>query len=292
MQPLRKYLLGLFILVIMCSFGSSALAQEGGSNAHTDATQQQNFSPVFEASESKRNVPGGVLPGFPEQPSFFANPMMTHEMMGLVDLAKIKSKWSRFDIEKWGNKNDRENVEIRSRIMANNFESSDELKITFIEPDKVIPSAVVVGILQANVKKKGTPMEAAFSVLAREAIEKGANVIYPMNEGAKRVLSASGWGAALGYSHVAIGGGSERSAGVGTIGIGYSEGESGYSHKPFARLAIYKVEEKYFDELPVFPENGGDEAKEKLQKQNQYLRQQLKQMQQTIKQYQKQQEAQ
>lgn len=292
MQPLRKYLLGLFILIIMCSFGSSAaLAQEGGSNAHTDATQQQEFSPIFEASESKRSMPSGALPGFPNQPSFFANPMMTHEMMGLVDLAKIKSKWSEVNVRSWSNEEDQENVELRSRIIRSYFDPSEEMKITFVQPKKDIFDVNLIGVLQANVTEEEVPMEAVFSVLGQKALEEGANLMYPMNEGAKRVLTASGWGAALGYSHVVMGGGSERTAGVGTVGLGYSEGQSDYKHKPFARVAIYKVKEKYYDELPVFPENGGDKAKEQLQKQNQQLKQQLKQMQQTIQQYQQQQEA-
>ena len=181
-----------------------------------------------------------------------------------------------------------DNVDLRSRIVTDYLDKSDNLKITFVKPSSDICDLKhfeFVGILQANAVEEGTPMEAVFAVLAQKSIDSGANVMFPMNQGAKRVLSASSAGISLGYSHVVIGGGSERTAGAGTAGIGITKGESGYRHEPFARVAIYKFGEEEYKNCPVFPENGHD----KVKSQNQILQQKVRQLQQKVRQYQQEQ---
>lgn len=106
--------------------------------------------------------------------------------------------------------------------------------------------------------------------------------MYPVNEGAQKVLSANAFGLAFGYSHVVMGGGSERTAGAGTAGIGKSWGESKYSHQPFARVALYKVKDDVYKEINTFPKNGYDSVKQE----NINLRNHIKNLQQRVEQYQ------
>ncbi len=86
-----------------------------------------------------------------------------------------------------------------------------------------------------------------------EALNMGGNVIVPLNEGAGRVLGASGWAVSLGYTHVAIGG-SEGQAGVGGVGLGYASGQSSHRHDPFARFAVLNVAHDLYGNLLIFPE--------------------------------------
>jgi hypothetical protein len=86
-----------------------------------------------------------------------------------------------------------------------------------------------------------------------EALQMGGNVLVPLNEGAGRVLGASGWAASIGYTHVVIGG-AEGQAGVGGVGLGYASGKSAYRHDPFARFAVLNVPSDIYARLLIFPE--------------------------------------
>lgn len=274
----------IILAVLICMFFVNPLMakniqQSGASNANLDA-----YSSIYmEGSEGKRNTPNSVLPGFPQGPSYFSDVPMTHEYIGIVDLAKINPVWSKSDFRQWSkNKEDYFDVNVEERITYNYYDPMDKMKITFINPAQN-NMVEFVGIIQANAKKN-TTTEAVFSILGQKCLENGANLMYPINEGAKRVLGSSAWGVTAGYVHVEIGGNNESTAGSGVSGIGYSKGETSYRHEPFIRVAVYRVRNNdVFDSYPVFPENNGN----KLKEENQKLREQIKHMEQMVDQYQK-----
>jgi len=304
MKKLISVLLTLSVFMFMGL--SSAMADGEGSpnNIHSPSQENTNnnnpnisgsqeniqsagVSAIFEASDGKRNVPNAVLPGFPQGPSYFSDVPMTHEYLGIEDLAKLKYEWREINIKAFGNWNDGDMdlVNLKEKITANYLDKSDRFKISFINPNSnnmVRKHSLFVGIITVSADDKEATSETLFSVIGKRALENGANLVYPINQGAQRVLNASATGVALGYTHIVMGGGSERTAGAGTLGIGYSTGETKYSHSPFLRVAIYKVDETVYDNLKIFP-NGNNQ-----EKQTRALQQKVRELQEKVNQYQKQ----
>lgn len=272
---MKKFISVLFIFtVIMFVMSGLSYAQ---STSESGADANAGVSATFEGSESKRNMPNSVLPGFPGFSSYFSKTLMTHEYMGIEKLVEMKHEWSEFNITTFTNevKNDIKKVNIKSYSMHLYKDKPEKLKITFIKPEE---NAAFMGTLVASAEGDGIPMEAVFAAIAKKAFEKGANVIYPMNQGAKRVLSASSTGVALGYTHVVMGGGSESAAGAGTAGIGVSKGESSYRHEPFVRVSLFRVNQESYDNLKIFP-NGAENTN--------VLQEKIKSLQEKVDQHQK-----
>ncbi|MFW6242756.1 MAG: hypothetical protein ACOC2W_01200 [bacterium] len=257
-----------------------------GNSAGANAGSTAITAPTFEASDGKRNTPNAVLPNFPQGPSYFSDVPMTHEFLSLADLAKINFEWTDASVKSWMNEDDKSKVDINERIIYGFYDPSEKFKITFENTNKRKRSEFI-GVLVASANDS-VSMEAVFAKLADKCIEHGANLMYPMNEGAQRVLTANSKGWALGYSHIVFSGGSERTAGAGTIGYGNSEGESKYNHEPFARVAIYRVKPEIYKNVKTFPENGYDKVKQE----NKQLREYVRNLQEKIKQHQQQNEAQ
>lgn len=204
---------------------------------------------TFEASESKRNVPSPVLPGFPQGPSYFSDVPMTEEFMSIEDLARLNSEWSDVTVKSfsgWQDSTDFDDVEYSERILYSFHDPSEKVKISFANPRH--QRWKFIGILTAKAKKN-VDMTAVMSTILQGAVKNGANLIYPINQGAKRVLSASSVGVAFGYTHVVIGGG--------TSGFGWAKGETSYRHEPFLRVGIFKVGEEEYKNVPTFT-NGAD----------------------------------
>ncbi len=251
---------------------------ETNTSAEADVSAYQIFSPTFEGSEQKRNMPGGVLPGHPMLPGYFAQPLMTHEFASLTLFAEMKMEWTEEDLSNWSEDKDRRNVNLSSRNTIVSLGSSSRIKLMMEKPREY----EFIGILVANATKADTPSEAVFSVLAQEAMRNGANIIVPLNEGARRILEASGWGVSLGATWVQIGGGNEQQAGVGAAGIGYAKGQSSYRHEPFARVMIARVSPELYARLgaPERPEEVRElepSKLERIEENNELLRQLLQQ---------------
>lgn len=74
--------------IFMVAFMMSGVWAQTESESNADA----NLSAVFESSDSKRSLPNAVLPGFTSGPSYFSDAPMTHEYMGIADLARINNE--------------------------------------------------------------------------------------------------------------------------------------------------------------------------------------------------------
>ncbi|MGM0628885.1 MAG: hypothetical protein ACQESA_00460 [Patescibacteria group bacterium] len=252
-------------------FGIIPVAGAQSQNTSADANVESNqiYSPTFEGGESKRNMPGTGLPGFPHTPSYFAKPLMTHEFLSLSKFAEAKLEWTREDINNWSEDSDLIEVKTDGRSTKSTHSPTDKLKVLLQKPKKYD----FIGFIMARADEENTSMEAVFSRLASTGLGMGANVLVPINEGAKRVLSASAWGISLGYTQVKIGGGSEQDAGAGAVGFGYAEGESAYRHEPYARVMAISVSPEVYKKLG----SSGD-RETKLEMENQQLKQQMRQM--------------
>jgi hypothetical protein len=231
----------LAITVAMMFQTTEALAQSSQADANVES--YQNFSPTFEGSG--RNYPNGGLPGFPQLPGNFAQPLSTHEFLSLKTFSEMKTEWTKDEIENWSEDSDRKNVNISNRKILLELEEASRIKMVMEKPAEY----QFIGMLVANAIKAETPSEAVFSVLAEDALKNGANVMVPLNEGARRVLEASGWGISLGFTFVQIGGGSEQSSGVGAAGIGFTKGQSSHRHEPFARVMLARVSPELYAQL-------------------------------------------
>ncbi len=283
MRKMRWSLIAMIMALLIPLKMEPAEAQETSAEAHTEA--HQYFSPTFEGSEQKRNYPAGMLPGFPMLPGYFSQPLMTHEFSSLSLFSEMKMEWTREDIINWSEASDRRNVNLSARSTLKGLGSSDRLKLVMERPQ----AYEFIGMLVANATRAETPSEAVFSVLAEEALLHGANIMVPMNEGARRVLEASGWGVSLGATWVQIGGGDERGAGVGTAGIGYARGQSSHRHEPFARVMIARISPEQYARLGApEPEKVRDEIglpeAELLMENNELLRKMIEQRDYEIKQ--------
>lgn len=286
------FLVSIISIGLFCGYGFA----QSGSSASSDAeastgpqlNNQHNFSPqinqqsvdqTFEASEQKRNLPNVNMAPFPNAPTYFAKPKETFESMPIPDIVRIKSKWDLIDIKSWVYGKDG-NVDLHSHDVYTRDWPEDQLKelrITFVKPDDFTFMGVVVAKADKNV-----PMETVFGKILEKAMNMGGNLVYPMNQGASRVLSANAWGASLGYTHVAISEGSQSNAGGGSVGVGYTHGEVRYNHEPFLRVMVGRVNQDTFNNLKVFPENGHSKVKQQLKKQNEMLRNKLRQLQQQV----------
>lgn len=288
-----KYSLSVFVAIAAVLFFISSAGAQGqngetntisgaSANVNSSPKQLQSFSPsqTFEASEQKRDFPNGALPGFPGFTSYFAQPLTTHEFVQLSKIADVKTEWTSKDVESWAKRNDPCDVEYRVRVVRK-LQPTNKFKIVFVKPVKY----QFVGIVEVNAIKAGVPMETVFSVVSQEALAVGGNVIVPMNEGARRVIEASGWGVALGYTHVVISGGPQNNAGVGALGIGYAKGQSDYRHEPFARVMVAKVSSEDYAKLQVFPKNNHS----KMNMENEKLRKEIQQLKKAVEQYKEQQ---
>ncbi len=269
MMRLRCFLTALIFLAVTV-FINPAPAEAQSASADAQVESYQYFSPTFEGSEQKRNYPGGMLPGFPMLPGYFAQPLMTHEFASLSQFSEMKIEWTQNDVVNWSEASDRRSVNLSARSTLASLGSSDRLKLVMERPQDY----EFIGMLVANATKANTPSEAVFSVLAEEALLHGANVMVPLNEGAKRVLEASGWGISLGATWVQIGGGDERGAGVGAAGIGYAKGQSSHRHEPFARVMIARVSSEQYARLgaPERPKEVLESELEKIEENNELLR--------------------
>lgn len=242
MEKMRQLGLAVILAVTLAMmFQTEGMAQSTSADANVESFQ--NFSPTFEGSG--RNYPIGSLPGFPQLPGNFSQPLSTHEFLSLKTFSEMKTEWTRDEIENWSEDSDRKNVNISNRKILLNLGESSRIKMLLEKPAEY----QFIGMLVANAIKADTPSEAVFSVLAEDALRNGANVMVPLNEGARRVLEASGWGISLGFTFVQIGGGSEQGAGVGAAGIGYAKGESSHRHEPFARVMLARVSPELYAQL-------------------------------------------
>ena len=251
-----------------------------GQNVNVDSNA--DVTAVFEGSEGKRNVPHANLPSFPQGPSYFSEVPMTHEFLGMVDLAKINNTWTRHQLNMWSRTDIDGTDKIRvEKRLAHPYHDRDKdrLKIVFANPQQRELWEFIGTIVISAEDSVST--ETLFAALGINTLESGANIIYPINEGAQRVLSVSSWGLSLGYTHVKIGGGSESSAGAGTAGVGWSTGSSKYHHEPFIRVAIYRVDEDTFRQIPTFPERNNN-----VELQNQALQNEVRQLREIVEQYQ------
>ena len=256
--------------IIFFVFLFFSIAQFAGAENKVDVSveAESQMNQLFEAGEARRNYPNGLMPGFPGFPGYFADPLMSHEFLSLAEFAGAKLEWTYEEICNWSEDTDHIVTETRGRSVRSAHQASDRIKIVLKKPKEY----EFIGFIQANAKKKDTPMEAVFSVLAMESLKLGGNVIVPINEGARRVLSASAWGISLGYTQVKIGGGSEQDAGVGAVGVGYASGKSFYRHEPFARVMVIKVSPLDYEKISI---NG---QSKKLEEENEALRHQMEQM--------------
>lgn len=241
MQKRQMSLAVILAIAVAMVFQTNAVAQSSQADANVES--YQNFSPTFEGSG--RSYPNGGMPGFPNLPGNFAQPLSTHEFLSLKTFSEMKTEWTVEEIANWSEDSDRKNVNISNRKILLNLGESSRIKMVMQKPAEY----QFIGMLVASATKAETPSEAVFSVLAEDALRNGANVMVPLNEGARRVLEASGWGISLGFTFVQIGGGAEQSSGVGAAGIGFTKGESSYRHEPFARVMLARVSPELYAQL-------------------------------------------
>lgn len=277
---MRCIVLAAFMVAMV--FNTTAVhAQNVSADANVES--YQNFSPTFEGGESKRNMPGGILPGLPHLPSNFGQPLMTHEFLSIAKFAEAKLEWTHEDIHNWSEESDYVEVDVRGRSTRSSHRPSDRLKLVMEKPERY----EFIGFIQANTNREDTPMEAVFSRLAMTGLDMGANVLVPLNEGAKRVVSASAWGVSLGFTQVTIAKGSERAAGAGAVGVGYAKGQSAYRHEPFARVMAIRISPRDYERLgsPV-------DREAQLEMENKELKEEIRGMQFRFHQLQRQQQQQ
>ena len=238
---MKKILFFCCIISVFALGGLTANA-ENFSTAQAGANAQLNqgdFSQTFEASEGLRdfpNAPGLVLPGFG---TMIADPTKTHEFQPMAELESIMQEWTTEKIASFMQSGDKYNVDTDLRIV-NKLEPSTMVKIAMKKPTKY----VYVGQITAHCTKKDITSGAAFAVSAKDAMKAGGNVLLLATEGAKRTLDVSSYGLALGYVHMDVS--SQGSAGSGAAGIGYARGSTSYSHQPFVRFLILKVDDRTY----------------------------------------------
>jgi hypothetical protein len=249
---MKKIMIVMILVVAMGLFPTIATA-DTESEAKAEAEAHVNYAPVFEGNSKRGAWPGSAHSVHPSMPGNFAGVPQTHEPLEIERFIRtFKYEWSRSEIDNFLQEGDLKNVEVESRAIAS-FPASNNLKIIF---PQVRPRASLVnevGIVKARSTKAETSSEAVLGRVMAEALDMGGNVIVPLNEGAGRVLGASGWAISLGYTHVVIGG-QEGQAGVGGIGLGYASGKSSYKHEPFARFAVLNVSSDLYGNLLIFPE--------------------------------------
>jgi hypothetical protein len=223
------------------------------SESEATASASINYSPTFEAGGDKRGAwPGSAHSVHPQMPGNFAGVPQTHEPLNIESFMKsFKYEWTTNEVRNFLREDDVKSVEVEARSV-NRFNASNQLKIVFPQVRPRGKMVMEVGTIKGRSLKENTSSEAVLGMLIMEALQMGGNVIVPLNEGAGRVLGASGWAASIGYTHVVIGG-SEGQAGVGGVGLGYAKGQSSYSHEPFARFAVLHVPSDMYQRLAIFP---------------------------------------
>jgi hypothetical protein len=246
-----KQIITAMILVVV--IGLFPIIATADTESEAKAEAHVNYAPVFEGNSKRGSWPGSAHSVHPTMPGNFASVPQTHEPLEIERFIRtFKYEWSRAEVQNFMNEGDLKNVEIEARSISN-FPASNNLKIIF---PQVRPRASLVnevGIVKARSTKAETSSEAVLGRVMEEALDMGGNVIVPLNEGAGRVLGASGWAISLGYTHVVIGG-AEGQAGVGGVGLGYASGKSSYKHEPFARFAVLNVAHDLYGNLLIFPE--------------------------------------
>jgi hypothetical protein len=243
----------LIIVLVMMVAGFFPIVVNADTESEAKAEAHVNYAPVFEGNSKRGSWPGSAHSVHPTMPGNFAGVPQTHEPLEIERFIRtFKYEWSRSEIDNFLQEGDLKNVEVESRAIAS-FPASNNLKIIF---PQVRPRASLVnevGIVKARSTKAETSSEAVLGRVMAEALDMGGNVIVPLNEGAGRVLGASGWAISLGYTHVVIGG-QEGQAGVGGVGLGYASGKSSHKHEPFARFAVLNVAHDIYGNLLIFPE--------------------------------------
>jgi hypothetical protein len=243
----------LIIVLVMMVAGFFPIVVNADTESEAKAEAHVNYAPVFEGNSKRGSWPGSAHSVHPTMPGNFAGVPQTHEPLEIERFIRtFKYEWSRSEIDNFLQEGDLKNVEVESRAIAS-FPASNNLKIIF---PQVRPRASLVnevGIVKARSTKAETSSEAVLGRVMAEALDMGGNVIVPLNEGAGRVLGASGWAISLGYTHVVIGG-QEGQAGVGGVGLGYASGKSSHKHEPFARFAVLNVAHDLYGKLLIFPE--------------------------------------
>jgi hypothetical protein len=246
-----KKIMIMFLIVVM------ALAFPVFVNADTEsearAEAHVNYAPVFEGGKTRGSWPGSAHSVHPQMPGNFASVPKTHEPLEVERMMKgFKYEWSLSEVNNFLKEGDSKTVEIEARSVRT-VAQSDRLKIVFPQVRPRGPMVADLGIVKGRSLKKDTSSEAVLGMIFLEALQMGGNVIVPLNEGAGRVLGASGWAASIGYTHIVIGG-AEGQAGVGGVGLGYASGQSSYSHDPFARFAVLNVPSDIYGQLLISPE--------------------------------------
>nr|MDA3834975.1 hypothetical protein [Spirochaetales bacterium] len=241
----------MIILIVTVGLFPFTVSAETESEAKAEATI--NYSPTFESSDKRGSWPGSAHSVHPQMPGNFASVPKTHEPLEVERMMKgFKYEWNLSEVQNFLKEGDSKTVEIEARSVRTAAQS-DCLKIVFPQVRPRGPVVAELGIIKGRSLKKNTSSEAVLGMIFLEALQMGGNVIVPLNEGAGRVLSASGWAVSLGYTHVVIGG-AEGQAGVGGVGIGYASGQSSHRHDPFARFAVLNVPSDIYARLLIFPE--------------------------------------
>ena len=248
------------IFIVFVFFCNNAFA----GSAEAEAEANVNYAPTFEANDKRGGWgPGSAHSAHGRLPGNFAGVPQTHEPLQIERFMKtFKYEWSVQDVHNFLKEDDVKNVEIESRSV-NLLNSANRLKIVFPQVRPRGEMVTEVGTIKGRSLKKNTSSEAVLGMIFKEALDMGGNVVVPLNEGAGRVLGASGWAVSVGYTHVKIGSG-EQNAGVGGVGVGYAEGQSSYRHDPFARFAVFNVSSDIYPDLAIFPQK--KQAKQKASK--------------------------
>lgn len=251
---------GLIVIVIVLSMVAiPAMAQ---STSDSDSNAVLNYEPYYEGTETRREFPNAVSPGMPGSPQFFGDALMTHEYSPLNKLFEVMPEWGKADVENFLKPEDFENTESRARSFGS-FNATEQVKVTYmrLKPENYEQ----VGFHVVNTCERGTPVEAVVARLMDHAMNAGANVAIRIDEGAKRVLHAQAFGAALGYSHFTVSGGPQKNAGAGTAGIGFTKGKTEYNHEPWARFALVRVPENLYNQVSLYPPDNGKKVKQSLE---------------------------
>ena len=215
----------------------------------SDAHAVGTLAGVVKASQHDREFGRASHNWFPRFPDYYGQVMRTHEFMEFKWFAQLKPIWNAEDVEAFSKQGDMENVKVYREGTVDSMQPTDRFKLTYIQPE----SYEVVGTFVAKATRRGTTSEAVFSVLAQTCLKKGGNVIYPLNEGVKRVLNPpTNIFFKLGLAEMNIFDGSPAQSSAGVLGFSYYNGSISYSHEPFYRVMVLKVSDETFEHLPVF----------------------------------------
>jgi hypothetical protein len=248
---MKKIITAMILVVVIGLFPIIATA-DTESEAKAKAEAHVNYAPVFEGSK-RGSWPGSAHSVHPTMPGNFAGVPQTHEPLDVERFMKgFKYEWNFSEVQNFIKEDDAKTVEIEARSVRTTS-PSDKLKIVFPQVRPRGEMVADLGIVKGRSLKKNTSSEAVLGMIMSEALNMGGNVIVPLNEGAGRVLGASGWAVSLGYTHVVIGG-AEGQAGVGGVGLGYASGQSSHRHDPFARFAVLHVPWDLYSQVLIFPE--------------------------------------